>query len=201
MEASKNKKLVRALINLVNISNKYLALSILNFNDNIHILAFCARNFYEIHLWVRYIQKDSQCLQEWILSGAKDQNDILEFCGIMASIFPNEKFSVENAKLKSEKLYKKYNIRLPEKNIGPRSLGKKLNKENEYFIYTFFSKLLHPSFYLVNNLQEMQNLEVEKMLIMFIQLYAYDIYHSITKNITINDYSPVQFNYSLNCNI
>jgi hypothetical protein len=173
------------LHNFLIASVPYIDIATLHYDGLVQILAFCARNLYEIHLQSRCVQINEVHLQRWAAEAATDNIEILE--GLIA-IDPNNTVG-QHAILKEEidrkeKLLKKHSLERKK----PRSISdiaKDMGKEAEHkSIFKMFSKLLHPTSYLVNSSPaEIQNNETRNTLIIHIQLYAWDIIGCIRQSI------------------
>ncbi len=163
----------------------YIDIAASNYSGLVQILAFCARNLYEIHLQSRYVQRDEKSLQQWVAEAATDHIDILEgFLGLDPSNLVGQNDILQSEISHKKDLLKKHN--LEQKRPYPISkVAADLSKKDEHkSLYKVFSKLLHPTSYLVNSSpEEIQNPEMRNLLIIHIQLYAWDIVGSIRNTV------------------
>lgn len=166
----------------------YLDLAALHREGFVQVLAFCARNLYEIHLQSRYIQKDDACLNQWLAEAATDKIDMLE--GILG-LDPNnatEQHAILRAEINRMEQLLIINNLTKKKPYPIGSVAKDIGKEIEHkSLFKIFSKLLHPTSYLVNSsLEEVQNSETHNMLIIHIQLYAWDIVEGVRRSVSMS---------------
>lgn len=141
------------------------------------LLAFCARNLYELHLQCRYVQRDEECLKQWVAEAVTDHIEIMEgFLGLDTKDHAQQRKILEEEINRKEELLRKYNLQR-KKPYPAGSIAKDLGKEEEHrALFRIFTKLLHPTSYLVNSsVEEVQNPQMRNILIIHIQLYAWDI--------------------------
>lgn len=173
------------LHNFLTASIPYIDLANSHADGPVQVLAFCARNLYEIHLQSRYIQKGDANLKQWVAEAATDQIEILEgVLGLDPDNVSAQHGILKDEILRKEALLKKHNLEKKK----PYPIGKvasDLGRAGEHSsLFKIFSKLLHPTSYLVNSSpEEVQNQEMRNMLVIHVQLYAWDIVGNIRQGI------------------
>jgi hypothetical protein len=169
------------LHNFLTASVPYLDLAISHLKGPVQILAFCARNLYEVHLQSRYAQKDDIYLKQWVAEAATDGIEILEgLLGLDVDNSAGQHDILKKEISRKELLLKKHGLER-KKPYPIHKIATELGKDAEHrSLFKIFSKLLHPTSYLVNSgPAEIQNQETFNVLIIHIQLYAWDIVGNI----------------------
>lgn len=177
------------LNNFLFASVPYIDLILSQTNAPTQLLAFCARNLYELHLQCRYVQRSESCLKQWVAEAATDHLEIMEgLLGLDADNHANQHNILKEAINQKEALLKKHNLER-KKPYSAGNIAKDLGKENEHqSLFKIFSKFLHPTSYLVNSsIEEVQHPQIKNMLIIHIQLYAWDIICNVRKAINFVD--------------
>jgi len=158
------------------------------------LLAFCTRNLYELHLQCRHVQRDEKCLKRWVAEAVTDQIEIMK--GLLELDTENhaqQRKILEDAIKQKKDLLEKHSLErkkpYPTGNIAT-DLGKAKEKEH-HSLFKIFTKLLHPTSYLVNSsVEEIQNSQIKNTLIIHIQLYAWDIIGNVRKAINFTANRP-----------
>lgn len=149
------------------------------------LLAFCARNLYELHLQCRRIQNNEACLKQWIAEAVTDNIEIMEACLKLDTENHAEQRQIFSAAIKrNEAILKQYD--LTRQNAHPvRDIANDLSKKNEHdTLYKICSKFLHPTSYFVNSsAEEIQNPQIKNIFIIHTQLYAWDIIDNVRKSV------------------
>jgi len=170
-----------ALVNLLAASIGYLKVAADNIDAHISVQAMVTRSLYEINLQVRDILGSSHGLRRWQAESVTDKIQVLEGVLELDTVGDTERrravLQTEIDRLRS--LRQKYN--LPE--IRPSAAGNiaksvGLSKEHSA-LFKLFSKLVHPSSYLVNDYKNAASEEIRKMLQIHAQLYAWDTFGRI----------------------
>ena len=175
------------LKNILVSATGYLNLGADNIRGHISVIAIVTRSLYELNLQTRDVIGSSAGLARWNGEAATDKMQVLE--GIMEletvgdSGYQRHILSTEISRLRY--LRRKYD--LPEKT--PRSAGALENsvglKREHRALFKLFSKLIHPSSYLVNDPKNAASPEVRDILIMHAQLYAGDTFERICSRIGV----------------
>ncbi len=167
-----------ALVNLLEATAKYLNSATLNINGHISIVALCTRNIYEANLQVRDLLRTPSGLQRWLGEAVTDKIDLLE--GILslesASNTSKERQIVQTEIERLQLLRDKYS--LPSAKPSPagtiaRDVG--LSEEHKA-LFKLFSKLVHPSSFLINDFSSAESSEHYSILQIHAQLYAWDTF-------------------------
>lgn len=170
-----NKNLL--LHNFLTAAAPYVEIAAVNRDGYVQILALCARSLYEISLLSRYAQKDKLSLEHWAAEAMTDRLEMLKGC---RDIDPNDSVgqlqTIQTEIDRLETLANESNLKVSG-HLNISELAKFFGKEAEHSsLFKIFSKLLHPTSYLVNTTpEEIQSIEIRKTLIIHVQLYAIDI--------------------------
>lgn len=165
--------------NLIKATAEYLVVARSSLESHISVSALATRNIYEINLQLRALLEIEGRQDAWQSEAVLDKRQMLE--GIMAlSQNENSKLSNETHILQSEvlrltELIVKYNLPSISSHTQPAKLAKKLGMESEHAsMFKFYSKLVHPTSYLVNDFNDASANEHRVALQIHAQLYALD---------------------------
>lgn len=179
-----------ALLNLLAANSQCVNIFQTAIGNHISILALATRNLYELNLIARSIIGSKNNLDEWNSEAITDNIQVLE--GILsintASDLADQRLILIEEINRLKKVRKKYS--LPEINT-PASAGqiaKKLDSSDEHkSVYKLFSKLVHPSSYLVNNYKNSASPETTMILQVQGQIYIHDTISKITNYLKVPD--------------
>lgn len=169
------------LCNMLEASAGYLTLAGENVGRHISVAALCTRSLYEINLHTRDVLQSAEGLRRWQGEAVTDKIQVFE--GILSletvSAMGETRATLHSEIARLQSLRKKYG--LPEGNPAPagklaKSLG--LAKEHEA-LFKLFSKLVHPSSYLVNDRTASSD-DNTMVLQVHAQLYAGDTFTRIS---------------------
>lgn len=170
-----------ALFNLLTASASYLKVAGDNIETHISVLAMVTRNLYEINLQVRDILRSSDGIQRWQAEAIADKIQMLE--GILELDTVSDTAS-QRAVLQTEidrlrSLRHKHG--LPDiKPVSAGNIAKSVGLSREHSaLFKLFSKLVHPSSYLVNDYKNAASDEIRMTLQIHAQLYAWDTFGRI----------------------
>lgn len=141
------------------------------------VLALCARSLYELCLRARQIRISDQAFQQWRAEFANDHIELLEGYLELSPDTPSPaRVVVETELARMRIVTTKHGIQ-PRKPSRLDQIAKEVGDEREHrSLFKLFSKLLHPTSYLVNaKADKIQSDEVRNILIIHIQLYALSI--------------------------
>lgn len=170
------------LLNLLSSSAQYLRVASDNLEAHISIVALVTRSLYELNVRVRAILSSDEHLQNWLSEALTDKIQTLE--GLMELNTVHD-MTAERSILLAEisrlndlrKKYKLPTIKRPaDAGVIAREVG--LNDEHKA-LFKLFSKLVHPSSYLINDYGNAASDEVRITLQIHTQLYAWDTYSRI----------------------
>lgn len=166
----------------------YLEIAKLSLQSHISVLALATRSQYELNIRLRSIIEKEGELNKWNSEAITDKVQTLE--GILLLSEESENLS-ERAILNQEisrlkGLIKKYSLPTIKNPEATGSIAKSLNMTDEHKgMYKLFSKLVHPSSYLVNDYNNAGADETRKILQIHVQLYALDSIERICKSLCI----------------
>lgn len=171
------------LFNLLIGSVPYLDLLVRNTEGAIQLVALCTRGIYELNLRARCILKADAAIEAWQAECATDRIEVLE--GVLQlsgaeSTAAKRLLEMELERIKG--LAKQYG--LPEK-IRPATvadMAKAAGLETEHkAFFKLFSKLVHPSSYLVNSAELANDNSTRNILLVNLQVYALDLLQRLRK--------------------
>lgn len=178
-----------ALANLLDATAKYLSSAALNIEGHISIVALCTRNIYEINLQVRDLILSPSGLQRWLGESVTDKIDLLD--GILsigsASDTSKERQIVLKEIERLRLLRDKYS--LPSAKPSPAGqIAKSVGlSEDHKALFKLFSKLVHPSSFLVNDFGNAASKEHYYILQIHAQIYAWDTFSRVCEDASMPD--------------
>jgi hypothetical protein len=178
-----------ALENLIEATAQYLNSAASNIEEHISIVALCTRNIYEVNLQVRDVLFSPSGLQRWLGESVTDKIDLFE--GILslesASDTSNERKTTQDEIDRLLSLRDKYS--LPSAKPSPAGvIAGQVGLSGEHkALFKLFSKLVHPSSYLVNDFSSAESSENYSALQIHAQLYAWDTFQRICKSVSMPD--------------
>lgn len=166
-----------ALFNLFASPLPYFELCAQNVSGPIAALALCTRTLFELNMRVRYVLKSESNLRAWMAEAGSDRIDVLN--GIKELGDPGDpRVSILMEEItRTNALIAKHGLHgLPK---GPRRidiLAAAVGLEREYkSLFKLFSKLVHPTSYLVNSTGILEDGETRTVLLAYFQLYSLDL--------------------------
>lgn len=169
------------LTNLLTSISDYLQVTRDSLNAHISIIAISTRSIYELNIRIRSVLLNDEELKKWASEAVTDKVQVLE--GILTLGQESENVP-ERAILRQEiariqGLIAKYGMPVIKNPESTGNLAKLVELDAEHkALFKLFSKLVHPSSYMVNDYQNAASIETQKILQVHAQLYAYD---SITR--------------------
>jgi hypothetical protein len=176
------------LVNLFSSTSDYLELMKSSLNSHISVLALCTRNIYEINIRIRSLIEHQDEMAKWQSEAVTDRVQTLE--GILSLANESENINEQNI-LKSEierlnGLVKKYGFPVVKQPISTGNLANKVGQEDEHkALFKLYSKLVHPSSYLVNDYGGASSIENQKTLQIHAQLYAHDTVSRVCEQLAV----------------
>uniref|UniRef100_B8HUC7 Uncharacterized protein n=1 Tax=Cyanothece sp. (strain PCC 7425 / ATCC 29141) TaxID=395961 RepID=B8HUC7_CYAP4 len=176
------------LFNLLSSSSAYLHVAATNLENHGSVLALCTRNLYELNLRVRHVLSSEQNMQSWQAEAFADKIQVLEGILQLETLSDNlEQKSLLRSEInRLQNVVKKYRLPNIKKIPTTSSIAEAVGKTNEYKAhFKLFSKLVHPSSYLVNSYPDAFSSEFERILQIHLQLYAFDLFHRICDDLSV----------------
>lgn len=179
-----------AMLNLLKCSTQYLSVLAISINEHISILALATRSLYELNLQVRLICNDSKNIQTWYSEVITDKIQVLE--GILG-IQTTSEMSPQRVILRNEiqrlnDLRNKHNLPTIKSPASAGQIAQQLGLADAHKnLYKLFSKIVHPSSYLVNDYSNAASPQTTDILQIHAQLYAWDTLSRISSHFTIPD--------------
>ncbi len=165
------------LCNLLRAPLSYIDLYALNLSGQLPVLAFCTRSVFELDVRVRHVLLCPNNLEKWLSEAAQDHAELLE-----ATIGIAEPGDPRTAILRTE-LDRIASIKLRHKlpelrktDTQAATLAREVGMEREHkSLFKIFSKLVHPTSYLVNSGNAMTDAQMRDVLLVHFQLYILDL--------------------------
>jgi len=167
--------------NLLTACASYLETAGSNIEAHISILAMITRNLYEINLQVRDIIGSHNGVVRWQAEAVTDKVQILEGILELTTVtdMASERAGIRTEIERLKSLRDKHG--LPD--VKPKSGGdmaKSVGQSDEHkALFKLFSKLVHPSSYLINDYKNAASNEIRMILQVHSQLYAWDTFSRI----------------------
>ena len=165
------------LCNLLIATADYLELTKSSLNFHISAIAVSTRSIYEINVRLRSLIADQENLRKWQSEAVTDKFQALDGILLLANDSDNttEKNILKQEIERLNGLITKYGLPTIKQPISTGNLAKTVGLENEHnSLFKLYSKLVHPSSYLVNDYNSAASIENRKILQIHAQLYAYD---------------------------
>ena len=172
------------LCNFLSSISLYLEVAKTGLNSHISVLALATRSIYEINLRLRLVTSSEEELKKWASEGVTDNIQVLEGILLLNNEAENiaEKTILNNEIERLKKLIVKYSMPVVKSPESTANIAKIVGFENEHKgLFKLYSKLVHPSSYLVNCYNNAQSIENQKILQIHAQLYAHDSIEIISK--------------------
>jgi hypothetical protein len=165
------------LFNLLTAVVPYVALAEQHRHGPAQVLALCARSLYELRLRLRQMLRSPEALDRWLRELATDRIDLLEGYLELSPDAPQEQRALLVAEASRIRSTLKTHGLEPQRPPRLDQIVKEVGDEREHrSLFKLYSKLLHPSSYLVNMAHdEIQGASVRAILIVHVQLYALSV--------------------------
>ncbi len=164
-------------VNLLASSADYLEISTQSSSMHISVLALSTRSLYEMNLRLRTMLEDESEIGKWASELVTDKVEV--FKGIL-ELDPqgqsaDKREILENEIVRLNAIVKKHKLPEVKRPESAGSITKRVGLEKEHKgLFKLFSKLIHPSSYLVNHYQGAASDENRMILQIHAQLYAID---------------------------
>ncbi|EJM74049.1 DUF5677 domain-containing protein [Pseudomonas sp. GM60] len=166
-------------LNLFRSTIDYIEVLNTSINQHISILGLATRSLYELNLQLRLALKDPAYIQAWCSEVITDKIQIYEgILGIQSTTeTTQQKLILQTEIEKLHNLRVKYQLPAEKSTLTAAQKAKSLGISNEHSnLYRLFSKIVHPSSYLVNDRIHAASLQTQIILQIRAQLYAWDTF-------------------------
>lgn len=175
------------LVNILNSVCDYLEVTKLSINQHISVLALSTRSIYELNIRLRTLS-DGNERKKWASEAITDKAQTLE--GILSlgteSENMQERLVLESEIARLKHLTTKYHLPTIKQPASTGNLAKTVAMEAEHKgLFKLYSKLVHPSSYLVNDYGNSASVENQKILQIHAQLYAHDTVSRICEHLAV----------------
>jgi hypothetical protein len=161
----------------------YIKIAADNLNGHASVLGLATRNIYELRLRVEHMITCPQELDSWQSEAATDKIQLMEaILGIQATPATDPRRQILTNEIdRLRNLLRKHGLteltRLP----SIASIAGTLGREEEHrSLFKLFSKLVHPSSYLVNDYENAASDETFLILQSHVQLYSWELFTRIS---------------------
>jgi len=179
-----------AMHNLLKCSTQYIDVLATSINQHISILALATRSLYELNLQVRLICSDPKNIQTWYSEVITDKIQVIEgILGIQTiSEMSPQRVILRNEIQRLNDLRIKHNLQAIKSPASAGEIAKQLGlSQTHKNLYKLFSKIVHPSSYIVNDYNNAASPQNTSILQIHAQLYAWDTLNRIASHFTIPD--------------
>lgn len=165
------------LCNFLSSISLYLEVAKNSLNSHISVLALATRSIYEINIRLRLVIKSEEEQKKWASEAVTDKIQVLEGILLLSNKAENiaEQSILNNEIERLRNLIVKHNLPTIKYPDATGNIAKIVGFENEHKgLFKLYSKLVHPSSYLVNSYNNAASIENQKILQIHAQLYAHD---------------------------
>jgi len=170
------------LCNLLVAPLPYVDLYAQNPSGPLPLHAFCTRTVFELNVRVRHVLLSPDNLKKWVAETAQDRTELLEaIIGIAEANDPRtEIVRTELNRIASLKL-KHHLPEVRKSDTQVATLAREVGLERERkSLFKIFSKLVHPTAYLVNSGNVMTDPQMGDLLLVHFQIYTRDLLKRIS---------------------
>jgi hypothetical protein len=178
------------ICNLLSAARSYLILAAENAENHLSVLALCVRSLYELDLRTRLVLTSPNKMREWEAEAAADKIELLEGILQLSSSVENTESRrvLQNEISRLQSLLERHGMPPVDHIPSTAALAKSAGlHEDHKALFKLFSKLVHPSSYLVNDYSSAASPEVLAVLQIHLQLYAGDIIKRVCVALSIPD--------------
>lgn len=175
-------------VNLLSTTSDYLELMKSSLNSHISVLAICTRSIYEINIRLRSLIEHQGEMAKWQSEAVTDKIQILEGILSLANDSENvdEQDILKNEIRRLESLVNQYGFPIVKKPDNTGNLANNVGQQDEHkALFKLYSKLVHPSSYLVNCYGDASSIENQKILQIHAQLYAHDTISRVCEELSV----------------
>lgn len=181
-----NENLV--IYNLFSSVIQYLNVLHVSITEHISILALATRSLYELNLTIRSILKDPNNIESWSSEAITDKIQMLEgILGIQTVTDMTKHRNILQAEIvRLQNLRIKHQLPSIKSPASASQIAQQLGLSEEHKnLYKLFSKIVHPSSYLVNDYKNAASIETRVLLQAHAQLYAWDAFGRVTERFNV----------------
>lgn len=181
-----NENLV--VFNLFSSVMQYLRVLNISIKEHISILALATRSLYELNLTIRSVLKDSKNIESWCSEAITDKIQMLEgLLGIQTvSDMSEQRYILQTEIERLKNLRGKHQLPTIRSPASAGQIAQKIGLSEEHkSLYKLFSKIVHPSSYLVNDYRNASSIETRMILQIHAQLYAWDAFGRVCEHFNI----------------
>lgn len=181
-----NENLV--VFNLLSSVMQYLRVLNISIKEHISILALATRSLYELNLTIRLVLKDSTSFDSWCSEAITDKIQMLEgLLGIQTVSEMSEQRSILQVEIERLKVLRdKHQLPTIKSPASAGQIAQQIGLSDEHKnLYKLFSKIVHPSSYLVNDYKNASSIETRMILQIHAQLYAWDAFSRVCEHFNV----------------
>lgn len=176
------------MCNLLSSVSDYLEVTKNSLNSHISVLALSTRNIYEINVRLRSVIDQDEEQKNWASEAVTDKVQTLEGILLLGNESENitERLTLRQEIERLKNLITKHDMPVIKQPATTGSIAKTVGLEKEHkALFKLYSKLVHPSSYLVNDYNNAASIESQKLLQIHAQLYAHDSIERICKVLNV----------------
>ena len=171
------------LFNLLSATSAYLGIAAHNLQTHASVLALAARSLYELNVRSQHILGSDDRINQWLSEALRDKIELLE--GVLhldsASEQGHERAILRDEIGRLESLAAKYQLPALKRIPSTAAIAESVGRSDEHkALFKLFSKIIHPSAYLVNDYQNAASEQVLIVLQVHAQMYAWDTFYRIS---------------------
>ncbi len=162
--------------NLLTALHPYIDIYQANTSGPISLIALCTRSTYELNVRVRLVLKSPNNIRTWMSEAADDRIDLLKAIIELSDTENPAAATLRDEVLRCEELKRKHNLpNIRKADTQPIALAREVGLEEEHkALFKLFSKLVHPTSYLVNSGNVLDDTRLRNVLLIHFQLYVID---------------------------
>lgn len=176
------------ILNLLSSTLGYTKIVNPSIDEHISILGLATRSLYELNLTIRSVLENQQSSNSWCSEAITDKIQILE--GLLSMDTVTE-MTKERKILQTEidrllNLREKHNLPAIKTPSSASQKAQQLGLSEEHKnLYKLFSKIVHPSSYLVNDSSKAASIEIRVILQVQAQVYAWDSINRVSQHFNV----------------
>jgi hypothetical protein len=174
-----------ALLNILVAPSDCIDLCTRNLSGSLALQAFCTRTVFELDLRLRHVLLSEANLKTWIAEAAKDRLELLEGMIALGETGDSKVQVLRGEQKRIEAIIAKHQLRQA-RPLAVATLAQEVGLEEERkSLFKLFSKLVHPSSYLVNSGNIMSDTQMRHVLLLHFQLYLLDLVKRVTDELGV----------------
>lgn len=178
-----------AFFNLLSQAIPFLEFAAWGIDKPIQVLAFSARSLFELNLRARHILLSDDNLRQWMAEAVIDSIQVVEgILELREGRSPTDVSRLQGEIERLRSLATKHDLASRGKPLGVGELANVVGQKTDYrTFFKLYSKLVHPSAYLVNGVAAQWDEVLRHALTVNLQLYAFDLLERVRTYLHVPD--------------